>query len=56
MIRLHYSIPQNRKDTMTTETLIMMAEYYKHNEMPLPVDIQARLHAVGIDTQKYQHN
>jgi hypothetical protein len=41
---------------MDTETLIMMAEYYKRNAMPLPVDVQARLHAKGISTTEYQHN
>ena len=40
---------------MTNETLINIAEYYRRSGVPVPVDIQARLIAAGIDVQKYQH-
>lgn len=38
------------------KTLIDLAEYYKRNGYPVPIDILSRLLEAGIDVQKYNHS
>ena len=36
------------------QTLITLAEYYRRYGEPVPIDVQSRLLAAGIDIKRYQ--
>tara|TARA_B100000963_G_scaffold257966_1_gene226365 strand:- start:1229 stop:1360 length:132 start_codon:yes stop_codon:yes gene_type:complete len=42
------------KISQQTLTLITLAEYLRKYGQPVPIDVQSRLLAAGIDIKKYQ--